>query len=147
MENILQLLMAFLGSMGFALFFNTERKLLFPTSFGGFLAWLVYLITLKNGMNPYLSGFIASIITSLFAEIMARIYKKPATIFIAISAIPLIPGSSLYYAVHYMLLQQTTRSLYYAKFTLLFAACMSAGIILVNIIFSRTIYQYHQIKK
>ena len=68
---------------------------------------------------------------------MARIYKKPTTVFIAVGAIPLIPGSGLYYAIYYLLLQNTARSLYYAKYTLIFASCMSAGIIFINILFSQ----------
>ena len=73
----------------------------------------------------------------IYAGIMARIYKKPTTVFIAVGAIPLIPGSGLYYTIYYLLLQNTARSHYYAKYTLIFAFCMSAGIIFINILFSQ----------
>ena len=147
MENILQLIMAFLGSLGFALMFNTKRDILFPACLGGMLAWLVYLIALKKGCDPFLSGFLASLFTGLYSECMARLYKKPATIFIAIGEIPLIPGSGLYYSIYYLLLQNLERSLYYAIYTLLFASCMSAGIILMNIVFSQSMDQIHKMKK
>ena len=137
MFNIIQLIMAFFGSMGFAFIFNTKKDILLPTCVGGFLAWLVYLITHQWLANPYLCVFIASLFMGIYAGIMARIYKKPTTVFIAVGAIPLIPGSGLYYAIYYLLLQNTARSLYYAKYTLIFASCMSAGIIFINILFSQ----------
>lgn len=42
--KLLQLLMAFFGSAGFAIMFHLRRNFLMIASFGGLLTWLVYLI-------------------------------------------------------------------------------------------------------
>ena len=39
---------------------------------------------------------IAGFATAVFAEIMARLYKAPSTIFFVVSMIPLVPGKGLY---------------------------------------------------
>ena len=41
-----------------------------------------------------------SAMSALFAQVFARIDKAPATIFQTVSAIPLIPGASLYYMMY-----------------------------------------------
>lgn len=38
---------------------------------------------------------------SLLSEIMARVFKAPATIFIIIGCFPLVPGSGIYYTMLY----------------------------------------------
>ena len=43
--KLLQLLMAFFGSAGFAIMFHLRRNFLIIASFGGLLTWLVYLIS------------------------------------------------------------------------------------------------------
>ena len=55
-------------------------------------------------MQNYIDGYfvpylIASIFVGIYAEIMARVNKAPATIFLTAAAVPLIPGGSLYYTM------------------------------------------------
>ena len=96
---IIQTAAAFLGSIGFAVFLKMKGKQIVLAGIGGGVTWLVYLL-----MRNYIDGYsvpylIASIFVGIYAEIMARVNKAPATIFLTAAAVPLIPGGSLYYTM------------------------------------------------
>ena len=101
MDNVLQLAAAFSGSMGFALLFQVRRGKLLLASLGGLLAWAVYL-----ALGPVISSdvprfFIASVVLTIYGEILARVVKCPATLFLVTAAVPLIPGGSLNHTMRY----------------------------------------------
>lgn len=97
---IMQIIAAFVGSLGFALLFNVRKKLILPASAGGILCWVVYLVAEIAGSGVFASSLITAMAVSLYAQIMARIAKTPSTIFFVSSIIPLIPGSSLFYTMY-----------------------------------------------
>jgi len=88
---------AFVGSFGFALLFNVEKKNIFLASLGGLLSWGIYLIGFQSLQLPsMISVIFSAAFCQFYAENMARIRKVPATLFSITAAIPLIPGGSLY---------------------------------------------------
>lgn len=96
---IIQTIAALLGSIGFAIFLRMKGKQIILAGIGGAVTWLVYLL-----IHNYIDGFfipylISSIFVGIYAEIMARVNKAPATIFLTAAAVPLIPGGSLYYTM------------------------------------------------
>lgn len=94
---IIQLVASFLGSLGFSLLFNVEKKKLLPCSLGGVFIWGVYLIcTHSLGLGDLAASAISAGACQLFAEGMARLMKAPTTIFCIPALVPLIPGGSLY---------------------------------------------------
>ena len=96
---IIQTTAAFLGSIGFAIFFKMKGKQIVLAGIGGAVTWIVYLLIqhfIEGYFVPYL---VASIFVGIYAEIMARVNKAPATIFLTAAAVPLIPGGSLYYTM------------------------------------------------
>lgn len=96
---IIQTAAAFLGSIGFAIFFKMKGKQIVLAGIGGAVTWVVYLLVqhfIEGYFVPYL---MASIFVGIYAEIMARVNKAPATIFLTAAAVPLIPGGSLYYTM------------------------------------------------
>ncbi len=100
MEQIaLQLIMAGLGSAGFGLIFRVRRDHLSLIAMGGVLCWLTYLGSRQIWSGMFVPSLAASVAAALYAEILARICKAPSTPFFALSEIPLIPGSSLYYCM------------------------------------------------
>lgn len=104
MEQVIQCLGAFLGCLGFSFVFHIHRRLdhVLIASFGGMLGWIVYLLVI-----PYLSNIMSSlcamIIVALFSEIMARICKVPATIFIVVGCFPIVPGKGIYQTMLYLI--------------------------------------------
>ena len=94
---IIQLITGTIGSLGFALIFNVNRRLLIPASLAGFFAWGVYLIFGEwLGLNLLVANVIASAFCQIYSEVMARVMKTPATVICIPAIIPLIPGGALY---------------------------------------------------
>lgn len=135
MQMAVQLIAALLGSFGFAALFNIRGEKLIFAALGGGLTWGIYLITAGFTDNPYLCGFIASVMLTLYAECMARIHKTPVTVFLVAAAIPLIPGAALYRAMNCLMQKDFVGFGTESSYTLLFAASMSAGITFTTIIF------------
>lgn len=95
---ILNSFYAFLSSLGFGILFNIRGKNLFIASIGGGVGWFTYLISSKLQPSIVFSLFLASLVVSIYSEIMARIFKNPVTIFIICAIIPLVPGGGMYFA-------------------------------------------------
>ena len=96
MHEMIQLLVSFTGSLGFAVLFNIHGKKLWFAALGGCLSWAVYLIVGIWTSSPYICGFWSTVTITLYAECMARIHKTPVTVFLVSATIPLIPGAALY---------------------------------------------------
>lgn len=138
--NIIQLAAAFTGSLGFAMLFNIRgRKLLF-SAFGGMLAWAVYLLLGCLIVNDVWRFFLTSMFLTLYAEVMARRQKAPDTIYIICSAIPLIPGGSLYNTMHCAVEGEWEQFSETGMHTLMLAAAIALGILcmmtLLHVIYS-----------
>ena len=99
--ELIQLITAFLGSLGFALIFNLGKKHIVPGSIGGILCWGAYLLIDFASSGVFFSSLVASAVAALYAEIAARFLKVPATVIFVSAIIPLIPGSSLFYTMSY----------------------------------------------
>lgn len=87
-----------MGSMCFGVLFNVKGKNLFFSGLGGGLGWFSYELLSYLGLsNSSYALFIATIVMSVYSEIMARVLKQPVTIFVVSAMIPLVPGSGMYY--------------------------------------------------
>ena len=75
MNYVLQLAAAFSGSMGFALLFQVRRGKLLLASLGGLLAWAVYLALRPVMPQDVPRFFVASVVLTIYAEILARVRK------------------------------------------------------------------------
>ena len=99
MTHAVQLLTAFIGSLGFAILFHVPKKHLFSASLGGFFSWGIYLFGVDVGLGRFMSCLFASAFSALYAEILARVKRAPAVLFFIPAVIPLVPGSNLYYTM------------------------------------------------
>lgn len=135
MKEFIQLMAALLGSLGFAALFNIRGKKLIFATIGGFLSWATYLAATCINANPYFCGFISTVLTTLYAEVMARMVKTPVTVFLVSATIPLIPGAALYRAMNCLMHRNYAGFSKEGTYTLLFAASMSAGITFTTVVF------------
>ena len=106
MREIIQLVVSFTGSLGFAALFNIHGKKLWFAALGGCLSWAVYLAVEFITPSPYVCGFWSTVAITLYAECMARIHKTPVTVFLVSATIPLIPGAALYRTMNWMMMQE-----------------------------------------
>ena len=77
-----QLMSAFLGSIGFAIILKIKGKQIVYAGIGGLVTWLIYLLTFEELHSDFTCNLIAAVFVAVYAEVMARINKAPATIFL-----------------------------------------------------------------
>ena len=105
---------------------------------GGGLSWTIFLILSYLIPNEAICYFIVALMASLYAEAMARLLRSPATIFIAPSMIPLVPGASLYYTMSNALDGNLDGFVKKGLDTLTLAAALAIGVI-VSAVIMRTV--------
>ena len=122
--EIIQVICAVIGSFGFSFIFHLKRDKLIVASVGGGLTWLFYLLVVHR-----VNG--ATVFATFYAELMARVKKAPATIFVITALIPLIPGGSLYYTMEYLMQKDMEMMRSKAAETAMLALAIAMGITIV----------------
>lgn len=129
MENLWQLTLVWAGAFSFALLFRIERHKLLPASLGGLLAWGAYLLAGRVSAEEVTRYFLAAVALTIYGEVMARVMKCPATVFIVVAAIPLIPGRYLYNTMEYFLARDYAEAIHAGQFALLLSAALATGML------------------
>lgn len=124
-----QLITAFLGTLGFAVLYNLKGAKLLSAAFGGFCAWGIYLFLGIWISNDPLKYFIVAIMGGIYSEFLARIQKTPATTYMVLTLIPLIPGGMLYETMNYALQNSWDTFFNSAIETLKLAGSLALGVI------------------
>ena len=93
---IKQIIFAGIGAAGFGYIYKLPGRYMPAATIGGMLGWAVYAAVEQVSDSVFMEALIAGFATAVFAEIMARLYKAPSTIFFVVSMIPLVPGKGLY---------------------------------------------------
>lgn len=107
--NILQtwfvpIFCAGLGTLGFSILFRVGKKHLLFSTLGGMVAWSAYLALFALIGNEFASYTLAAVIAALYAHMMARIFKAPATLFALPATIPMIPGEAFFQTMQFAVL-------------------------------------------
>ncbi len=123
---------AAMGALGFALIFNSRPGRLLFGALGGALTWAVYLVLAQYLTADFLCVALAAAFGAVYAEIMARVCKAPATVFTILSEIALIPGGSLYITMHHLVGGRQAEALSYGLHTVMVALAIALGIVLVT---------------
>ena len=131
MDAVIQVLTAFLGTLGFGITFNSRGKKLLYAALGGGLSWALFLFLGLFWEGEPLRYFIVSVTIAGYAEVLARICKTPASTFCILSLIPLIPGGGLYYSADSALSGDLAQFVQKALATLELTVALSLGIVLV----------------
>ncbi len=128
-EWAIQLITAFLGSLGFAVLFNVQISRLFWAGLGGMLGWAAFLV-IKSFLGSEVIGFfLGSIGFTLYSDLLARIKKTPTTVFLVPAAIPMVPGASLYRAMSFIIKGQWIAFPSQILYTLFLASAIAGGIV------------------
>lgn len=100
MKFLLPCIYSFFGSFGYCIISNVRprKHMLLLASVGGALCWGAYLL-LGFLKNDILQAFLATVILAFYAELMARLFKSPATVYLIMGIIPLVPGAGIYYTM------------------------------------------------
>ena len=134
-EALLQLLMAGIGTAGFSLFFHIRLRNLPVATIGGVIGWIVYLLSDHFIGGVLISSMLAAFVVCMWSEIMARVMKAPANVFMIPGLIPIIPGSGLYQTMRAMLNKDSTALAAHGSETGLTMIGLAVGIVAVSILF------------
>ena len=130
--GLVQCLAAFLACSGFCVMYNVHGWGVVLCCLGGALGWAVYLAAGMATGSIYLRYLAAGIAIAAYAEIMARVRKYPITAYLVVSFFPLVPGSSIYYAMYYAIQGQRQMFLESGIQALGLASCLAIGTLLVS---------------
>ncbi|MGN0362070.1 MAG: threonine/serine exporter family protein [Bilifractor sp.] len=147
-QTIIQLIAGAFGSAGYALVFHLRRRYIPLVMIGGVIGWGCYLLAAAHFHGIFLPTLIAGFATDLYAEILARVCKAPSTPFFITSAIPLIPGGTLYYCMDAIVRNDLDKAGYYGQTTLFYALGIAAGMAIAWSLcdFQRKMAQIHTAK-
>ena len=134
-----KLFTALLGTLGFAVLFKARVRHLPFAGVCGILTWVLYYSVVFFGGSLFLAAFAASAAATTFAECCARTRRAPAPVFLVPGAIPIVPGSDLYYTMYYLLSGNLEGCTYYLVRALLIGIGIGGGIVTVSAIASLAI--------
>ena len=130
-DYVVPCLCACAACIGFTFIFNIHGigKVICGT--GGALGWLVYLLLEKE----LLGAFLAAAAIAVFAEMMARLVRCPATGYLLVSLLPLVPGGGIYYAMRYCVMGERELFIQTLLSTFGMAATLAVGAMLASSLF------------
>lgn len=145
-SNLIQIITAVSGTVGFAIYFNVDKPKLIPISFGAFISWVMYLFVLNMSNSLFLANFLSAILVCIYSEIMARVLKTPANICLIPSVVPLLPGSSFYYTMLAAISMNMNVFRQKGMETFMIILGISLGIVVGFFIFVQSLKVFHKIK-
>lgn len=128
---LLPCLYAVMACVAFCFILNQRGLLLVVSSLGGGVGWAVCLLCAFTG-SDVIQYFAGAVAVALYAEVMARLLKAPATGFLVVGILPFVPGGGIYYTMEYCLSGDTELFLTTGIHTFGVAGAVAVGILLVS---------------
>lgn len=125
----------FLAMTALAVLFDTPKKYLLHTGMLGAIAGYAYMLCMEYGCGNVLASFLSAVLAAVMANICARIYKTPVTLFLVVGILPMVPGAGMYYTVHFLLEQEQKVASRYMLETMEVAGVIALAIFVVDSIF------------
>lgn len=132
MTYSMELLVAYISSVGFAYLFGCPHKSAISSGIVGAIGWIVYKIANNNFVGLYLSTTIGSYVIAILGEVFARKFHMPASMFIIPGIANLCPGSGIYYTLTYFLQSQNDLGTDKLVETLIISGAIAFGVILAS---------------
>lgn len=128
----IKIIVTLIAALGFALFFNVNKRHIAAATLGGVLTWAIDYALMNSIGGVFIPCMIASVFAAVYAETLARVTKTPVAVFFIISVIPLIPGRALYYTMYNAVSGDVSGCLEFALMTMLYAGGIAVGLCLVT---------------
>lgn len=100
---LIKTLAAGIGTVAFAVFYNVAKRYFLELGIIGALSWLIYLLFIQMTAWEGAAVFLSALFVAFASQLLAVYKRCPATIFLATSMFPLIPGLSVYRTVYFLL--------------------------------------------
>ena len=104
---IVRTVLAFVGTIAFALLFGVPRKYFISCGCIGGAGWLLYAALSQHaGMTPTEATFFATVLVILLSRACAVLERCPVTVFLICGIFPLVPGAGIYWTSYYLVTGQ-----------------------------------------
>ena len=113
MVAAIQVAGSFMAVLSFGLVLEMPRKYLGWSGLTGGVCWLVYLVVKAGTGSMILGAFLSSLSVALMGHLFARIFRAPVSVFLVPGILPLVPGTSIYNSVYYVIRNSREESMYY----------------------------------
>lgn len=133
-REIVMLITAALGTLGFSILFYVHPRRLFLATLGGILTCGVYLLGAHFIGGELLPSLLGSLVGAGFSEIMARFTKVPVPVYMVPCVIPLVPGGSLYNTMFNFVAGNYTAAAAAGLTALQIALGISGGIVIASVL-------------
>lgn len=134
MHMIIQLIGAFVAAIVLSIIFEVPKKLIIADGIVSLLGWLCYLLCLSR-LGIVFSTFFASLLVALLANFLAKPLHAPTTVIMIPGLLSMVPGTSIYRLVYYLLLGNSDLVRHYLIETLQIAAMIVFAILIVETVF------------
>lgn len=132
-----------MSTVGFSMLYSCPRDTLAYSGLAGSIGWIAFYITSKLFNSTIAGTFIGALTVGILGQVLSRLNKKPATLFITPGIIPLVPGAGMYYTMFALIEKDFFTAANKGVETFFIAAAISIGII-ISSIFSTSIKRVRQ---
>lgn len=146
----LKMLLAFVLSLFTGVTLHIPIRTWLAVGITGTLGWTASQVILDRDLPGVVAAAAGAMVVGISAEILARIQKEPATVYIVAGIIPLVPGVLAYNAMLGFLESQYSRGLALGFEAFLIAAYIAAGLAVISVganYFSNIIHRYRRHRK
>lgn len=106
-DVIRETLLAAIGTSAFALLYSVPKRLWGFCALSGGTGWLIYRLMLQlDWSGQAISVFTATVAVAFLSRYMSIGRHCPATVFVMMGIIPLVPGVGIYWATYYVVTGQ-----------------------------------------
>mgnify|MGYP002509472253 FL=1 len=145
-KYFVMILTAAIGTIGYCLNINVKRNKIVYGCVGGVVSTFLYCVCVEAELSLLVQNLIPATVVTLYAEVLARIVKAPATVFLIPSIIPLVPGGRLYYTMRAIVDGNGEDAKIYAMETLVIALGIAVGIVVISLMFYHVSHKNIQYK-
>ncbi|MGN1021732.1 MAG: threonine/serine exporter family protein [Aristaeellaceae bacterium] len=128
---IVRTVLAFVGTIAFALLFGVPRKYFISCGLIGGAGWLLYEVLIAcAGATATEATFFATVLVILLSRLRAVRERCPVTVFLISGIFPLVPGAGIYWTSYYLVTGQMRQAVSSG-----FVAVKAAVAIVLGIVF------------
>lgn len=124
--------LAFISCLGFGILFNVQKRTLLLAAVNGAIGWTILLSLDIPQVSYIFANLFAALVVGLLAELFAIIQKTPATAFIVIGVIPLVPGFRMYRSMLFFVRGELDKGIAEGVHSCFMAVAIAVGIILAT---------------
>ena len=131
-DLFVQIVLSFVGTIGFSIIFNVPIKELIYCGVAGAFGWLVYQISITFFADAAVAAiFLSAASVTIIARFISYRRKMPVLVYMIPGVIPMVPGAGIYYTMFYAVMGDYSEALLQGAHTLRTAGLIAVGLLVV----------------